>query len=107
MKTPHVHAAVIKAWADGAEIQFWLSDSQEWVDLEDQSHTPMWSPLNKYRVKPEPKPDIINYYMAACVIGTEKVYMAPMFSAKHANLKCVFDGETRELKSVELLNDRN
>lgn len=103
----HVHAAVIKAWADGAQIQLWINSTQEWKDVGVGGYPVIFSAMEKFRVKPEPKPDIIKYYMASCVIDTEKVYVAPMFYAKHANIKVVFDGETRELKSVELLNDRS
>lgn len=45
---PHVHAALIKAWADGAKIQvYWRG---EWVDITD----PVWPHDSKYRIKPEP-----------------------------------------------------
>lgn len=46
MNKPHKHAALIKAWADGAEIQFQLSGGS-WVGVPD----PMWN-ADHYRVKP-------------------------------------------------------
>lgn len=46
-KQPHVHAELIKAWADGAEIQ--LFDKGTWVDTKD----PYWCAPLKYRIKPE------------------------------------------------------
>lgn len=49
MGTPHKHAAVIKAWADGAEVQYKLGD--EWKLLE--SKHPGWLNDNEYRIKPQ------------------------------------------------------
>ncbi len=46
--TPHKHAKVIKAWADGATIQIKHHESGGWVDTE----SPQWGDL-LYRVKPE------------------------------------------------------
>jgi hypothetical protein len=51
MKTPHKHAELIKAWADGAEIQY--HKGHEWCDVVD--NTPYWYECNEYRIKPEPK----------------------------------------------------
>lgn len=44
----HVHAELIKQWADGAEIQAWDSTAVDWYDI----CTPLWSVSQKYRVKP-------------------------------------------------------
>lgn len=49
-RTPHVHADVIKAWADGAAVELWDGG---WYELQTQ---PIWNPDRKYRIKPEPKP---------------------------------------------------
>lgn len=54
MNKPHVHAEVIKAWADGATIQI-LNYKGLWLDLPSPSGRPchnFW-PDSKYRVKPE------------------------------------------------------
>lgn len=51
MGEPHKHAEVIKAWADGAEVQVYLEDSGTWVDL---NETIYWHEVLKYRIKPEP-----------------------------------------------------
>lgn len=45
-KTPHVHAEVIKAWADGAAVQYKYGDS--WVTTKN----PGWDPAATYRIKP-------------------------------------------------------
>lgn len=52
-KQPHKHAAIIKAWADGAIIQF-QGIAGEWEDV--LSNSPLWSSQNSYRIKPEEKP---------------------------------------------------
>lgn len=49
MNKPHVHAELIKAWADGAEIQ--ALRSGKWVDLKD----PCWYDSIEYRIKPPKK----------------------------------------------------
>ena len=46
---PHKHAEIIKAWADGADIQVYHID--KWMDVT----CPVWLEAYKYRIKPEPK----------------------------------------------------
>lgn len=51
MNTPHKHAAVIKAWADGAQIQTRMNGMPEstWSDID----SPAWhSDYFEYRIKP-------------------------------------------------------
>lgn len=97
MNKPHKHAEVIKAWADGAIIQFRYNNVSAWHEIA----CPTWSYSIEYRVKPEPKPDIVRYARAEYSpnIGTCFIYHEGT-----ANIKLVFDGETRKLKSVELIN---
>lgn len=47
---PHIHAAVIKAWADGATIQIKNFGRDDWGTIE----SPVWLEDREYRVKPEP-----------------------------------------------------
>lgn len=60
MKTPHKHAEVIKAWADGAQIQYQSVHDGRWIDFcgedDDDPDTGPWSdaPCN-WRIKPEPR----------------------------------------------------
>jgi hypothetical protein len=49
MGTPHKHAAIIKQWADGQQIQARQYDEDEWDDIA----SPQWHPNLQYRVKPE------------------------------------------------------
>ena len=88
---PHKHAALIKAWADGAEIEFQLPDGT-WFNA-----TPDWSEFITYRIKP--KPDVISY-----VYVDEGKWMT--FSEEHHedhNLKLTFDGDTLALKTAEVI----
>lgn len=50
-RQPHVHAALIKAWADGARIQCDVSGRGGWVDCP----TPSWLNEVIYRIKPKPQ----------------------------------------------------
>jgi len=50
--TQHKWAKEIKAWADGAEIEFYHSSYARWVEA---PSNPDWSGSIKYRIKPQPK----------------------------------------------------
>ena len=93
MKTPHKHADLIKAWADGAEIEYFCDD--QWVTIS----SPIWDRAAQFRIKPEPKPDLNYYYH----IDNEKHVMTVPTTAHRLNLKLTFDGETRKLKSAEVI----
>lgn len=53
MGQPHKHAALIKAWADGAEIQAkevgYFSKDSVWVTIK----SPTWYSEIQYRIKPK------------------------------------------------------
>jgi len=58
MPTPHKHAEVIKAWADGHEIQVRnKSINSMWVTI-DSHDTIGWYSENEYRKKPE---EVVDY----------------------------------------------
>lgn len=63
MKTPHKHAALIKAWADGAQIQHYSENVRDWIDCR---VSPSWRNDRKYRIKPDtitvtiPRPTWVN-----------------------------------------------
>ena len=103
---PQKHAELIKAWADGAEIQKrGLIGSPTYTpDWEDEEN-PRW--LNdywEYRIKPEPKPDVVYYYHKHFVDTELKPYGRNVKAlADNDALKLTFDGETGELKSAEVL----
>lgn len=99
MKTPHKHAALIKAWADGADIERQTS-SGVWI-------TPIaidWSwPEGRYRIKPEPKPEVIKY--AHIRYSNRSTLFENPGCTQHSsdNIRLVFDGDTGKLKSAEVL----
>lgn len=95
MKTPHKHAALIHAWAEGAEIEACQSDRTTWVTVE----SPNWIFHGTYRIKPEPQPDIVEYRYA----DMEKADCYGRDISPPLNLKLTFDGETGKLKSAEVL----
>ena len=90
---PHKHAELIKAWADGADIEY-FDHEEGWIN---QLH-PAWYVDTEYRIKPEPKHDVVRY-------TTISQYAMGIWTEKnpHDNLKLTFDGETGELKSAEVL----
>jgi hypothetical protein len=91
MKTPHKHAALIKAWADGAEIE--LKDGKDWRAISE----PSWNRNMEYRIKPEPKPDVVEKYVASpCGFRLVEHW-------ERKNLKLTFDGETGKLKAAEVI----
>ena len=54
MSKPHKHAALIHAWADGAEIEYRPAGSNVWQPMP----TPQWSLIGDYRIKPVSKLDV-------------------------------------------------
>jgi hypothetical protein len=96
----HKHAELIHAWADGAEIQIkTVYYDKVWLD----DLNPSWGEHSEYRIKPEPKPDVIDY---ACVTKHAINNFMPNIEwtvKKWANLKLIFDGETGKLKSAEVV----
>jgi hypothetical protein len=90
---PRKHAELIRAWADGAVIQYWNDIGRAcWIDCEDDR--PEWYGNVQYRVKPEKLPDEVRYMKAgrtgAGEIDTEQ-------KCWH-NLKLIFCGNTGILK---------
>ena len=88
----HKHADLIIAWANGAPIQ-WKDRHGQWEDMGE----PLWAENHEYRIKPEPKPDVVRYY------EVHKEFGGPLQSPFH-NIKATYDGETGELKSAEVLS---
>ena len=100
MNKPHKHAELIKAWADGAEIEFQDSEGVWGVGI------PHWHPDAEYRIKPEPKPDVVKAFMLEShPFGGLRFYDATGFSREkdEQRIQVIFDGETGKLKSAEVL----
>jgi hypothetical protein len=95
---PHKHAELIKAWADGAEIQ--CDGIQGWEDCP----SPRWENCITYRIKPEPKPDRVLYGKINSNGSIHNCgYFGELNGFPENNLKLIFDGETGKLKSAEVL----
>ena len=93
----HPHAELIKAWADGAEIQVFHPNLDTWDDC---TYNPSWMVNIKYRIKPEPKPDVVEYFR----VGRRTYSLTFEWSdSPRANLKLIYDGETGDLKSAEVI----
>jgi len=88
----HKHADLIHAWADGAVIQ--VKGQHDWIDCAN----PMWQSFDEYRVKPEPKPDVVLYpkFVFDYVRDEGKWFTGN-------KLKITFDGETGMLKGAEVI----
>ena len=56
----HKHAELIKAWADGAEIEFWSTIDEKWY-LADK---PSWDENKKYRIKHIEKKPVVRWLWA-------------------------------------------
>lgn len=91
----HKHAEIIKAWADGAQIEFFTSD-EFW---EDTKH-PQWHEDMEYRIKH--KPDIAFYCETYFDKKPVKTPMHPIWLTTD-NLRLIYDGETGKLKKAEIL----
>jgi len=99
MKTPHKHAELIKAWADGSEIQIKFYNG--WRDIQPID----WSEHAEFRIKPEPKPDMV-YYGALDEPARGAYTLHTCFTRQQDSrdqVKLTFDGETGKLKSVKML----
>jgi hypothetical protein len=88
MKIPNKHAEIIKAWADGAEIEFYDSRFKEhrWRACGDQ---PWWQDEVMYRIKPAPFTVTMDVTMGCCFPKNP--------------IRLTFDRETGKLKSAEVL----
>ena len=103
-KVPHVHAEVIKAWADGATIQVHRGGKTDtWEDCT----FPLFSKDFKYRVKPEPTPDRVNegfcFMTASGTLILRATYTTDDTSRHGGKVRFTFDGETGKLKAVALI----
>ena len=98
MSTPHKHADVLRAIADGKEVQWRDTPLGPWFD-EAGPLTPLTHAHLEWRVKPEPKPDV--------VVGERVLYSqycgARFVEDSTHNLRLTFDGETGALKKAEVI----
>ena len=95
MSTPHKHADIIKAWADGAQIQTKHPDNDKWIDC---TATPEWKVYLDYRIKPAPMRRIIRRHMFL-----SKEYGLAAAAGGKTNVEFTFDMETGKLLDVVLI----
>jgi hypothetical protein len=92
---PHKHAKLIKAWADGAEIEARFLDADGWTNWRLQEGGFIWYQTNaEYRIKPVDRVAFLQVHM-------EKTNFFAMESG--GNLKLIFDGVSGELKNAEVI----
>ena len=94
----HKHADLIKAWADGAQIQV-KAHKSVWEDREN----PLWDADSEYRIKPEPDVIKIFYLESNPMLGLRFSEEINPVQEKTKRIRCTFDGETYILKAVEML----
>jgi len=97
---PHPHKHLIIAWANGAKIQRWAHIDSCWKDL---SAHPVWDENQIYRLKPEPKDDIVKFINVRLQYKDTGICRWDSCDEQYANLKLVFDGDTGEIKLAEVL----
>ena len=101
----HKHYDLILEWACGAEIEY--LDGEQWIN----ALTPSWYEFSEYRIKPEPKPDIVLYAHGfnildknndfACMTNAKNIDKLNSENGEKPNIKLTYDGETNEFKDVE------
>ncbi len=91
MSTPHKHADVIKAWADGAQIQV---KGAEWIDID----RPDWLLSREYRIKPAP----IRRIVRRRVFLSKEYGLSASVDGK-ANVEFIFDEDTGAVLEVKLI----
>ena len=97
----HKHAELIKAWADGAEIEVWNPIFRRWTEC--SPYFP-WDEQKEYRIKPEPKPDVVAYLSKEFHSTLNGFAWHESTYQFHTSLlKITFDGETGKLKSAEVI----
>ena len=111
MSSPHKHSEVIKAWADGITVQERVMRCGEWQEWKDVvSHAPTFWTDSCYQFRIKPKPDMVVYSLfntpreSHCdVIMFNNGNKFTTYLNDENQIKLTFDGETRKLKSVEIV----
>jgi hypothetical protein len=86
----HKHSELIKAWADGAEIQMYYEEKHDqfgkddWIDISN----PTWDEDKKYRLKPKKKPKTKIVY--------EWMYKIGRFEEWYISSRLLTEGEAKE-----------
>lgn len=98
MNKPHKHAEIAIAWLQDQSIKLEFKRPLPGAVWEprDGSMNPTTNVDYEWRIKPEPKPDVVGY------ADIDSFYCSTQL-AQH-NLKLTFDGETGKLKSAEVIS---
>ena len=91
----HKHHDCIVAWAEGKQIQAKFHTSKFWEDW-DSDKSPNWFNDVDYRIKPEPKPDIVQLKTLYKMSDGQVLDIVGYF-------KLTYCGETGALKSAEVI----
>lgn len=105
---PHKHAEAIKAWADGHTIEI-SQGNGVWKE----ASFPLWYPDKEYRVKREPKPDVVEetlLFLNQCIspnanlkdLSWSRWLKDGNAYRVLAKFRLTYDGETGFLKHAEL-----
>ena len=99
----HKHAELLRAVADGEQIQIWYEafgtpdDGWEDVTPREVLNTIERGHAFHWRIEPQPEPDIINKMFVEAYPKLDNAWNTP-------NLELTFDGETQKLKAVRILD---
>lgn len=99
---PHKHAELIKAWADGALIEYWSKTTKQWTDVE--AVNPYWRETTEYRIKPVQ--DVVRSFRLECHswVGIRFNESSELLRKEDEQwIRVLFDGKTCKIKSVEVL----
>lgn len=77
---PHKHAELIKAWADGHEVQF-RTPGDGWVGVGDY---PCWIDNQEYRIKPAEK--VVRWLWAYCALPNHWVQCTTYMTDEDARI---------------------
>lgn len=94
----HKHAELIKAWAEGAEIEVRGEVGEPWM----LAPFPAWIEDFEYRIKPTAKPDRV--YIQRHYYDEDTVWHIDGGISGDQLVQWTIDGETGRIKSVELLD---
>ncbi len=109
--TEHPQATILRAIADGKEVEYKLWIENEWTSSRGKHINPIDHPGLEWRIKPEPKPDVV-WYRAVFYNNTNNTFTASYDSLNKLIKSCLVldepilkfmrNGETGKLK-VEVL----
>lgn len=92
--------ALLQAVVDGKQMQ--QMGDNHWKDCTPNCAIYRISQGMKTRIKPEPKPDFV-YHTRIIRLGIDCIEFQSVERELPANLKLTFDGDTRALKSAEVV----